>query len=59
MTLSAGQADGSSGQGPTVYLIHFEVPYAHARHYTGGRRAILTGGSPSTPQAAAPLLPLG
>jgi hypothetical protein len=26
-------ADIPGGE-PTVYLIHFDVPYAHARHYT-------------------------
>ncbi len=30
----------------TVYLLHFDRPYRHARHYTGW--------APSTPRAAAP-----
>ena len=31
------------GAEPTVYLIHFEVPYAHARHYTGWTAGDLHG----------------
>jgi hypothetical protein len=31
------------GGEPTVYLIHFDVPYAHARHYTGWTASDLQG----------------
>ena len=35
-------ADIPGGE-PTVYLIHFDVPYAHARHYTGWTACDLQG----------------
>ncbi|MGO9957255.1 MAG: endonuclease [Solirubrobacteraceae bacterium] len=42
-TASASIEGGAGGGAGTVYLLHFDVPYRHARHYTGWTRRDLPG----------------
>jgi hypothetical protein len=50
-----GEAGGGAG---TVYLLHFDVPYRHARHYTGWTGRDLPGRLAQHQAGAGALLPL-
>jgi hypothetical protein len=35
MSTAAEQDGGTGTEAGTVYIVHFDTPYKHARHYTG------------------------
>jgi hypothetical protein len=44
----------AAGQPGTVYLLHFDKPYKHARHYTSSGPTTWPRGSPATHAVTAP-----
>ncbi|MGO9899899.1 MAG: hypothetical protein ACLP0J_09445 [Solirubrobacteraceae bacterium] len=54
-SIESGAARGGAG---TVYLLHFDVPYRHARHYTGWTGRDLPGRLAQHQAGAGALLPL-
>jgi hypothetical protein len=42
-----------TGQLGIIYMLHFDRPYRHARHYVTGPRTSWTGSTP-TPAATVP-----